>query len=193
AGMRSALGGGRATFGVPRAGEGGRPRRSGRRRCARPRRAIRRKRASTRGRAAGGGRRFGRRRSLGGFLGLRFALLSRDRAGRVVAVLAVHHPPLVGKTPPTIGGRRALGGPCLDLVEIELEALGLVLRQQRVEITEPLDEAAVARRAAVRNHDVIDRPLLGSGAGEADFQGHLRVPFWSMHLTVGGCVKCSLL
>src|SRR5262249_56386549 len=77
--------------------------------------------------------------------------------------------------------------------EIEFEALGLVVRKRGVEKTERVDEAAVAGRTAVRNHDVIDRPLLGSGAGEADFQGHLRVPFWSMHLIVGGCVKYSLL
>src|SRR6516164_8107154 len=57
---------------------------------------------------------------------------------------------------PPPGRERALGKPSPDLVEVELEALGLVLRQQRVEITEPLDEAAVARRTAVRDHDVID-------------------------------------
>src|SRR5262249_32623726 len=163
-----------------------------------PRRApppplVRRKRASTRPRAAGGSRGFGRCRSLGGFLGLRFALLARNRADRIVAFLAFHHARLVEKAQHPVGGQRALGKPCLDLVEIELEALGLIFRQQRIEITQPLDEAAVARRTAVRNHDVIDRPLLGSGAGEADFQGHLRVPFWSMHLIVGGCVKYSLL
>jgi len=56
--------------------------------------------------------------------------------------------------------------------EVELEALGLVLRQQRIEIAEPLDEAAVARRAAVGDHDMIERPLLGARAGQPDFQGH---------------------
>ena len=38
----------------------------------------------------------------------------------------------------------------LHLVEIELEPLGLFLRQQRIEIAEPLDEAAVARASASR-------------------------------------------
>src|SRR5262245_24674497 len=154
---------------------------------------IRRKRASTRRRAAGGSRGFGRRGSLGGLLGLRFALLARDRAGWIVAFLALHHPGLVEEAQHPVGRQRALGEPSLDLVEIELEALALVLRQQRVEITEALDEAAVARRAAVGNHDVIDRPLLGSGAGEADFQGHLLVPFWSRHFIVGARLTCSLL
>ena len=48
----------------------------------------------------------------------------------------------------------------------------VVLRQQRIEVADPLDEAAVARRAGVGDDDVVERPLLGAGAGEADFQGH---------------------
>src|SRR5215468_9043596 len=95
--------------------------------------------------------------------------LCADGAGRIVALLALHHPRLVEKTKHPVGRQRALGEPSLDLVEVELEALGLVLRQQRIEIAEPLDEAAVARRTAVRDHDVIDRPLFGPGAGEPDF------------------------
>src|SRR5215470_5582231 len=104
---------------------------------------IRRKRASARRRAAGGSRSFGRCRSLGGLLGLRLALLARDRTGWIVAFLALHHPRLVEKTQHPVGRQRALGEPSLDLVEVEFEALGLVLRQQRIEIAEPLDEAAV--------------------------------------------------
>src|SRR5437870_9543455 len=154
---------------------------------------IRRKRASARRRAAGGSRGFGRCRGFGGLLGLRFALLARDRTGRIVALLALHHPRLVEKAQHPVGRQRALGEPSLDLVEVELEALGLVLRQQRVEITKPLDEAAVARRTAVRDHDVIDRPLLRPGAGEPDFQRHLLVPFWSMTLIVDERMRCSLL
>src|SRR5262249_49931926 len=88
--------------------------------------------------AAGGSRGFGRCGSLGGFLGLRFALLARDRAGWIVAFLALHHAGLVEEAQHPVGRQRALGEPSLDLVEIELEALGLVLRQQRVEITEAL-------------------------------------------------------
>src|SRR5215469_1335655 len=154
---------------------------------------IRRKRASARRRAAGASRGFGRCRGFGGLLGLRLALLARDRTGRIVAFLAFHHPRLVEKAQHSVGRQRALGEPSLDLVEVELEALGLVLRQQRIEIAEPLDEAAVARRTAVRDYDVIDRPLLGPGAGEPNFQGHLLVPFWSMTLIVGGRMRCLLL
>jgi hypothetical protein len=39
-------------------------------------------------------------------------------------------------------------------------------------MAEPLDEAAVARRAAVGDHDMINWPFLRAGAGETDFQGH---------------------
>jgi len=54
------------------------------------------------------------------------------------------------------------------LVEVELEALLVVLRQQRIEVAEPLDEAPVAWAARVGDHDVIERPLLGAGAGHPD-------------------------
>ena len=67
----------------------------------------------------------------------------------------------------------------LTLSRSSFEPLGLVLRQQRIEEAEPLDEAAVARRAGVGDHDVIDRPLLGAGAGEADFERHFSFPFFT--------------
>src|SRR5919197_1644135 len=129
-------------------------------------------------RAAGGSRGFGSCRGLGGFLGLRLALLARDRARRIVARLALHQPRLVEKAQHAVGRHRTFGEPRLHLVEIELETLALILGQQRVEKSEPLDEAAVAWRTAVRNHDVVDRPFLGPGAGETNLQGHL-IPFWS--------------
>jgi hypothetical protein len=67
---------------------------------------------------------------------------------------------------------RALDHPCLDLFQIELEPLGFFLRQERIEIAEPLDEAAVAGRAAVGDDDVIERPLLGAGTRHTDDKGH---------------------
>src|SRR5205814_5804024 len=70
--------------------------------------------------------------------------------------------------------QRALGEPGLHLFEVELEPLGLLLRQQRIEVAEPLDETPVARAAAVGDHDVIERPLLGARAGKTQFQGHFR-------------------
>src|SRR5205814_5387100 len=64
-------------------------------------------------------------------------------------------------------------------VHVELEALFLVLRQQRIVVAEALDEAAVARCAAVGGDDVIERPLLGSGAGHADDDWH-----WKSFLSI---------
>src|SRR5262249_1701859 len=111
----------------------------------------------------------------------------------IITFLALHHPRLVEKAQHPVGRQRALGEPSLDLIEVELEALGLVLRQQRVEIAEPLDEATVPRRTAVRDHDVIDRPLLGPGPGGRVFKSLLLVPFWSITLIVGGRMRCLLL
>src|SRR4029077_6233821 len=107
-----------------------------------------------------------------GLLGARFAFLARDRALRIAALFPFHHARFIEKAQHPVGRQRALSKPSLDLLEIELEALGLVLRQQRIEMAEPLDEAAVARRAAVSDHDMMNRPFLRAGAGETDFQGH---------------------
>src|SRR5436190_8677103 len=106
----------------------------------------------------GGGRRFYR------FLCASFALLARDCAGRVVALFPRHHAGRVQKSQHAIGRQRTFRQPRLDLVEIELEALRLVVWEERVKKAEPLDKAAIPRRAAVCDHDVIDRPFLCSGA-----------------------------
>src|SRR5262245_32374822 len=142
------------------------------------------RRASACRRGAGGSRGFGCR-GLGGLLGLRLALLARDRARGIAARLALHHARLVEKAQHAVGRQRPFREPRLHLVEIELETLALIFGQQRVEKSEPLDEAAVARRTAVRNHDVVDRPFLGPGAGETNLQRHL-LPFWSITLLVNG-------
>src|SRR4029077_16564257 len=98
----------------------------------------------------------GRGGGLLGLFGARLAFLARDRALRIAALFTLHHARLVEKAQHAVGRQRALGEPGLDLVAVELEGFGLALRQQRIEIAEPLDEAAVAWRAAVRDHDVID-------------------------------------
>src|SRR5258707_14803178 len=89
---------------------------------------IRRKRASARRRAAGGSRGFGRCRGLGGLLGLRFALLARDRTGRIVALLALHHPRLVEKAQHPVGRQRALGSPRAGLPPAGFWAVSPALR-----------------------------------------------------------------
>src|ERR1051326_5594346 len=85
--------------------------------------------------------------------------------------------------------RRVLFRSVFHLVEIELKALGLFLRQQRIEIAESLDEAAVARRTRVGDDDVIDRPLLGAGAGHANDERHFSSSFLAV-VTVSR-TRCS--
>src|SRR6202008_4269428 len=100
------------------------------------------------GRRVGLGLGFG----LGGFGGLvglfllGLALLARQRALRIVALLALGDAGGIEETHHAVGRLRALDHPGLDLVQVELEPLFLVLRQQRVVVAEALDEAAVARR-----------------------------------------------
>src|SRR3954453_3131509 len=103
----------------------------------------------------------------GGF-GVGLALLARHGLFRVVARSALDHAGGIQEAGHAVRRLRALGEPGLDLVHVELEARLVVLRQQRIEMTETLDEAAVARKARVGDDDMIDRTLLGAGAREAD-------------------------
>src|SRR5581483_5073520 len=75
----------------------------------------------------------------------------------------------------------ALGEPALHLLHVELEARLVVLRHQRIEVAETLDEAAVTRKARVGDDDVIDRTLLGTGTGETNDDGHESSPLRSMY------------
>src|SRR6478672_9537742 len=96
--------------------------------------AIRRAPASAR-RSRGslrllGGSSLGSRGSLFGLFLHGLALLAGDRLGRVIALLALCHPGLIKEARHAVGRLRALGHPGLDLLEIELHALGLLLGQQ---------------------------------------------------------------
>src|SRR5439155_17206996 len=105
---------------------------------------------------------------LGGGFGLRLALLARHGLFRVAARGALGDAGGVEEAHHAVRRLRALGEPGFYLVHVELEA-GLVgLRQQRIEIAETLDEAAVAGKTRVGDDDVIDRTLLGACAREAD-------------------------
>src|SRR5262245_31667293 len=83
----------------------------------------------------------GRRRSSGlrSFLGEALALLARDRLFRVVALLALGDAGGIEETHHAIRRLRALGDPGLHLVHVEHQALGLFLRQQRIEVAETFD------------------------------------------------------
>src|SRR6266481_5919922 len=107
-------------------------------------------------------------RRLGGGFGLRFALLARHGLFRIAARGALCHAGGIEEARHPVRGLRALGKPGLDLVHVELQPRLVVLRQQRIEMPEPLDEAAVARKARIGDDDVIDRALLGACARKAD-------------------------
>src|SRR5262249_12266478 len=109
-------------------------------------------------------------------------LLARDRLLRVVALLALADAGGIEEAHHAVGRLRALGEPGLHLVHVELEALFLVLRQQRIEVAETLDEAAITRRTRVGGDDVIDRALLGAGAGHTENDRH-----WISFLTSIAC------
>src|SRR6266581_5868311 len=107
-------------------------------------------------------------RGLGGGFGLRFTLLARHGLVRIVARGTFCHAGGVEEARHPVRRLRTLGEPVLDLVHVELQPRLVVLRQQRIEMAETLDEAAVAGKARIGDDDVIDRTLLGACACEAD-------------------------
>src|SRR6267142_7085197 len=107
-------------------------------------------------------------RRLGGGFGLRFTLLARHGLFRIVARGAFCHAGGVEETRHPVRRLCALGEPGLDLVHVELQPRLVVLWQQRIEMPEPFDEAAIARKTRVGDDDVINRTLLGACASEAD-------------------------
>src|SRR5579862_6958507 len=139
------------------------------------------------------GRRHTRPRlSLGGGFGLGLALLSRHGLLRVVARFALRNTGGIEEAHHAIGGLRALGEPGLHLVHVELQAGFVVLRQQRVEMAETLDEAAIARKARISGDDMIDRTLLGARASEADDNCHVVLLLISKVTDLVGCLFSSL-
>src|SRR5689334_22791101 len=72
------------------------------------------------------------------------AFLARHRLLRVAARFALLDAGGVEETHHAVGRLRALGHPRLDLVHVELQPRLVLLRQQRIEEAQPLDEAAIA-------------------------------------------------
>src|SRR5690606_13544404 len=70
-----------------------------------------------------------------------------------------------------VGRLGAVREPVLDALEVDLHPVLVVLRQERVVGAELLEEAAVARHAAVGGDDRVMRALLGPAAGEPDLHG----------------------
>jgi hypothetical protein len=85
----------------------------------------------------------------GGGGGALLGLLLRLGLFRVVARLALDRADAIEQAGDAVGRLRALAEPFLGLLDVEDEADFRILRRQRVEGAELLDEAAVARRACV--------------------------------------------
>src|SRR3954464_3036550 len=115
------------------------------------------------------------------------ALLARHRLLRIVAGFALLHAGSVEETRHAVRGLRALGQPGLGLVEVELQTQIVVLGEQRIEVAETLDEAAVAGETRVGDDHVIDGALLGAGTGETDDGGHgILLKFCSFECEMSG-------
>src|ERR1700716_638816 len=110
----------------------------------------------------------GSRCSRGGGFGVGLAFLARHGLFWIVARGAFCHAGGIEEARHAIRRLRALGEPGLGVVHVELQPGLIVLCQQRIAMTEPFDEAAVARKARVGDDDVIDRALLGACASKAD-------------------------
>jgi len=126
-------------------------------------------------------------RRVGGFLGggqLRGALLGAlDSllAGlalvRVAADGALTDAGGVEEAGDAIGRLGADRQPMPRALGIDLDAVRIILGEQRVVRTDLLDEGAVARRPRIGDDDAIIGALLGAAPGETDGNGHRILPF----------------
>ncbi len=105
-----------------------------------------------------------RRALLGAFLGL----FARLRLLRVVARRPLADAGCIEEAQHAIRWLGADTQPVRYALDVELHPLGRILRQQGVVGAELLDEAAVARVAAVGDDDAVIGPLLGAAPGEAN-------------------------
>src|SRR4029079_14112394 len=73
-----------------------------------------------------------------------------------------------------LAGHRPVLDPVVQALRVDAE---LDRVAQRVVDAELLDEAAVARAAAIGGHDAVERNLLAACAGQSDCYGHFVVTF----------------
>src|SRR6516165_666339 len=111
-------------------------------------------------------------RSGGGGSGALLSLLLRQGLFRIIVRLAFGNAQPIEKAGNTIGRLRALGDPGCHLLGIEHDAVGGILRLQRIESAETFDETAIARRVGIGDDDAIEGALFGATARQPDFQGH---------------------
>src|SRR5215468_625089 len=72
-----------------------------------------------------------------------------------------------------IARRRAHLEPMLDTLALEHHALLMAAIEHGIVSADLLDEAAVAGIAGIRDHDRIERALLGAAASHANLEGHV--------------------
>src|ERR1700722_255908 len=78
----------------------------------------------------------------------------------------------------------------LNALTLQPDAIVVFRWQHRIVAAQFLDEAPVARAAAVRNHDVVIGTLLRPGTGKSDLQTHRSLSPWFS--TAVGSVACLL-
>ena len=97
---------------------------------------------------------------LGAFLGL----FPGDGLVRVVAGCAFLHADGIEETGDAIGRLCTDRNPMLRALDIQHDAIGVVLAEQRIVAADALDEAAVTRAARIGDDDAVIRPLLSATA-----------------------------
>ena len=73
----------------------------------------------------------------------------------------------------------------LQAIFLQANAIRMLRRQHRVVGTHLFNEAAIARAAAIGDHDVIIGALLGTSAGKANLETHPGIPFFTELKTWG--------
>ena len=111
------------------------------------------------------------------FFGSFLGLVAGDTLVRVVAGLALDEAGSVEEALNAVGRLGAVRQPVLGAFGVEHDAVFGILGEQRVEGTQLLDEAAVARRTGVSDDDVVEGALLGASAGKAELYGFERDDF----------------
>src|SRR5690606_23721472 len=124
-----------------------------------------------------------------GSLGALLRLLARQVLLGMARDAARRHQVVGGKEARhAVARQRADRQPVLGALDVQHQALGMVLRHHRVVVADVLDEAAVARAARVGDDDAVVGALLGAAAGQADLQGHgLLLAFFLQKFGSGVC------
>src|SRR5438067_1741657 len=109
---------------------------------------------------------------LGGGSGALLRFLFRLGFLRIVVDPRLHQTGLGQHLVDAVRTHRTLAQPGLRHLEVELDAIGMIRRQQRIVEADLLDEAAVARAARIRDHDVVMGAFLGAAASQTNAKSH---------------------